>query len=95
MQGGGVTTHRGRQKALITDDLVQAGIDGSSASAFWSLRASRDITGEKVIEGVIDEKLFGLCCGDKGVSPVTKVKASWWSARRRWERKAVASWIAS
>jgi hypothetical protein len=39
---------------------VQAGIDGSSGSAVWSLRASRDITGGKVIEGVIGEKLFSL-----------------------------------
>jgi hypothetical protein len=63
--------------------------------AVRSLRASRDITGGKVIEGVIGEKLFGLRGGDKGVSPVIKVKASWWSARRRWERRAVASCIAS
>jgi hypothetical protein len=66
MQAGGVTTHRCRQKVLIKDDLVQAGIDGSSASAVWSLRASRDITRGKVIEGVLDEKLFGLRSGDKG-----------------------------
>jgi hypothetical protein len=66
MQAGGVTTHRCRQKVLIKDDLVQAGIDGSSASAVWSLRASRDITRGKVIEGVIGEKLFGLRSGDKG-----------------------------
>jgi hypothetical protein len=66
MQAGGVTTHRCRQKVLIKDDLVQAGIDGSSASAVWSLRASRDITRGKVIEGVIGEKLFGLHSGDKG-----------------------------
>jgi hypothetical protein len=48
---------------------VQAGVTDQiddRASAGWSPRASRDIAGREMIEGIIGEKLFGLCCGHKG-----------------------------
>jgi len=48
---------------------VQAGVTDQIDDPMPRLngpRASRDIAGREVIEGVIGEKLFGLYCGDKG-----------------------------
>jgi len=57
---------RAQEALRATQTLMAAGFPDFAAAAVSSLRAPRSITGGKVIEGVIGEKLFGLRSSDKG-----------------------------